>query len=837
MIKEALIKQGFHSIEQRELVSQFVIGLTAIIGIKRNLPKREIVSSAVERLSNNRPPVKVVKTLDSLPENLEERLTLRLYFNGQACSVEFLTLSAYLSPQESKRAGELIAGSFNGLREEEISAWFNTEKEIMFDLVLHNRIGDLFKVKDGALYVSYRAIRGPPDIEEISCYELILPSALKVILTEELILLMPLPKTKEIYAKEFYDQFKIKSNRNIRDSLDYILSINVSNDLMAVCGNLITILPVTFEYLRRNGKADIRIKLKEYFAVEEGRWPVSFSRRHLETSKAQFILEYCINGYVYGGYFGAKRDAIEQRLNAWFGESGWEVKHLVNGEFVSEETAIQHYEDAYFIYFQNNPEILESLINTAADVYDTAPSNRNSGTDYAIQETPEIGRHLQDIAIRRVLKRLGKEFRGSELIQIRGKKTKGYCLNPGLVPFHKPELISVAMKGWWRPATIEVFFQSTKVIVLADKVSERIFEKRIWHDASELAFFLFEKIAFLIFNEELCIDTIDALFWSLDTRELLIGSDAKAREFSEHEIQKIINEMIYLYEFVCEITKGELNREFLSMAKDWYGKITNPSTNEMYMTLSKAHVMFIPHISDMLRHSGAFPIFLIRDALPMYEFKKYESIVRGECFEAATLYQPGAPSRNTNKNKRSRDLELDEVAFKIEELMLNVKEELIKEGIINLNIPGNDTVIHKTAAFDMVSRRFFEGVEKLIQDNERFRNYSYNLYRRFKRIPLTGKHLTIIDSFGSGKTALYVKGIIELFSRKEGKDFLVDILLGAGMDKSLHVPNITDILDIQNDAFPDLRWPFYFDRFNYFVNQPVFLIDKNIVYQLLLIYQ
>ena len=47
MIRDALIRQGFHHIEHRELVSQFVIDLAAIIGIKRNLSKREIVSSAL----------------------------------------------------------------------------------------------------------------------------------------------------------------------------------------------------------------------------------------------------------------------------------------------------------------------------------------------------------------------------------------------------------------------------------------------------------------------------------------------------------------------------------------------------------------------------------------------------------------------------------------------------------------------------------------------------------------------------------------------------------------------------------------------------------------------
>ena len=791
--------------------------------------------SAAEQPGAFKPPVMVIKPLDSLPLNLEERLTIKVNIRGRL--IEFLVLSKYLSKQESERMRELISASFDSLDREEVMDCPAGGGERIFTLILHNRIGGLFEVKDGDLYVSYRAVRVPPCLEDTTAYEKALPLALGILLGQELVLLLPGYKGKEIYSRDFYARLKDKSNRLTRDSLDYILSANIVNDLMSISGDLIIFLPVTFECLRSKGKAGLRERLKRYFAVFEGRWPIAFNRRQLETTKAQFILEHYINGYVSGGYFGAKRPDIEQKLNSWFGSDGWMVKHLIGGQFVSEEAALQHYEDGYFIYFRDNPDILEALLESASDVYDTAPSNIESGTDYNIQETPNAGRHLQDIAIRRAMGRLGREFRGRELMQIRGKKTKGYHLNPGFIPFHKPELITIAIKGWWSPGSIEAFLQGTKVIVLADKVKERIFEERRWLDASELAFILFEKIAFLVFNEELCIDTIDTLFWSLEVPQIPAGLNTKAREFSEHEIHKVINELIYLYEFACEIAKGRLNKEFLSMAKDWYGKITNPSTNEMYMTLSKAHIMFIPYIFDILRHSGAFPIFLIRDALAMYEFKKYESIVKGECFEAATLYQPGAPSRNTNKNKRSKDPELDEVTFRIEELMLNIKERLVKDNIISQVISVNTTAINGGMVFDILKNRFYQGVVELIENNQRFRDYSHNLYRRFKRIPLNRRHITIVDSFGSGKTALYVKNVIEYFAAKEGNGFMVDILLGSGMDKSLDVPNIADILNIKEETFPDLRWPFYFDRINYFVNQPVFTADKNIVYYLLLIYR
>jgi len=165
------------------------------------------------------------------------------------------------------------------------------------------------------------------------------------------------------------------------------------------------------------------------------------------------------------GFAGKRKLERREELQEKFGTANWQIVHLVEGKLLSREKALQYYEEGYFHFFEKNPEILEWLIATAEDIYDTAPSNIKSGLDYTIQETASI--HLQDIAIRRVLKRLNKKFEGGRLLQIRGTDNEGSILNPGLVPFHQPELIfQPQLKGWWHKNTIESFWQSNKVLAV-----------------------------------------------------------------------------------------------------------------------------------------------------------------------------------------------------------------------------------------------------------------------------------------------------------------------------------------------------------------------------------
>lgn len=164
------------------------------------------------------------------------------------------------------------------------------------------------------------------------------------------------------------------------------------------------------------------------------------------------------------GYFGWKAARIIAGLNEEYGEGGWELRWKWGEDLLPFSIAIQIYEDAYFLYLQSHDEVLDALVSSASDVFDISPGDCDSGIDYTVQQHKAA--HYQDIAIRRAVLRLGRRFQGPELLQVRGKDSPLYHLNPGVVPFHAPHLIEQpALSGWWDPDSIEDFYQSNKYVV------------------------------------------------------------------------------------------------------------------------------------------------------------------------------------------------------------------------------------------------------------------------------------------------------------------------------------------------------------------------------------
>jgi hypothetical protein len=169
------------------------------------------------------------------------------------------------------------------------------------------------------------------------------------------------------------------------------------------------------------------------------------------------------------GYFGKKRDELYSNWNRQFGEDKWRIAYQWGNLIVPRELGIQLYEDGYYEFFRNNPETLDWLTSKAIDVYDTSPTNTKAGFRYTHQETPN--NHIHDVAIRRSVARLGKWFEGDHLMHVRWVDSEGYRINPGVVPFHRPDLIITGEikdyggKGtWWNPRTIEDFYQRNKVL-------------------------------------------------------------------------------------------------------------------------------------------------------------------------------------------------------------------------------------------------------------------------------------------------------------------------------------------------------------------------------------
>tara|TARA_Y100000034_G_C6896283_1_gene413305 strand:- start:1391 stop:1927 length:537 start_codon:yes stop_codon:yes gene_type:complete len=163
------------------------------------------------------------------------------------------------------------------------------------------------------------------------------------------------------------------------------------------------------------------------------------------------------------GQFGDRREEIFRQYDQEYGSGNWRVVHMFGHDVISEKVVHQLYENSYVDFFKKNPERLEWLLANASNVWDSAESNVESGLDYSIQETPSL--HLQDIAIRRAIQKLGREFQGDRLIRVYSKDPEGGFLSPGRVPFSLPKMIEEPhLKGWWDYNSIEDFYQSNKYL-------------------------------------------------------------------------------------------------------------------------------------------------------------------------------------------------------------------------------------------------------------------------------------------------------------------------------------------------------------------------------------
>ena len=159
---------------------------------------------------------------------------------------------------------------------------------------------------------------------------------------------------------------------------------------------------------------------------------------------------------------GKERDKRHAQWDIKYGKDNWRLVWKVKNFFFDFLGACALYEDAYFAFLQFHHPMVVQLTDAGSNVYDNELSNIESGLDYTKQES--VLTHVQDIAIRRCLVRLGSWFRGAEPIQIRSHDSK-FPLSPGLVPFHRPNLIEQPeIVGWWQPGSTESFYQSNRFL-------------------------------------------------------------------------------------------------------------------------------------------------------------------------------------------------------------------------------------------------------------------------------------------------------------------------------------------------------------------------------------
>lgn len=173
------------------------------------------------------------------------------------------------------------------------------------------------------------------------------------------------------------------------------------------------------------------------------------------------------------GSFGSKRDEQFKEWDEKYGKGKCKIGYKVGDRFLDFPEACKIYEDAYYEFLLANAGIAKLLIKEASNVYDDEETNVDSGFDYSIQETART--HIQDIAIRNSLKRMGTWFEGNNLIQIRhllGDHPLSLLLSPGAVPFHKPELmeppLETAKKLWYKKNSVEDWYQRAKYLMIKE---------------------------------------------------------------------------------------------------------------------------------------------------------------------------------------------------------------------------------------------------------------------------------------------------------------------------------------------------------------------------------
>lgn len=171
------------------------------------------------------------------------------------------------------------------------------------------------------------------------------------------------------------------------------------------------------------------------------------------------------------GYLGKRRDTAHAQFNATYGAGNWRLVWVVAGyppdapdltfDFV--KACKLFYEESYFQWLKDRPDDVD-FICEFTECIDNSPTNVHSGLDYMAQEASST--HIQDIAVRNVITRLGRHFTGkrTELLVIRSADSNGYRFGPGNVPLYRPEIITQpSLRPKWASAgSVEDFWQSNK---------------------------------------------------------------------------------------------------------------------------------------------------------------------------------------------------------------------------------------------------------------------------------------------------------------------------------------------------------------------------------------
>jgi hypothetical protein len=590
----------------------------------------------------------------------------------------------------------------------------------------------------------------------------------------------------------------------------------------------------------------------------------------IKSSDALLCLLLEVNeGVVRPGFLGKQRLEFTERMNELFGAGKWSMQHVIKGRLFEPEVAWKHYEDAYVHFFKHNPDKLKWLTENYSDVIDNAPSNVDSGSDYHIQEVPERGHHIHDIAIRRAVARCEATFKGEKPLIVRGKYVdkklaEGYFLSPGEVPFHRPELIPqhpfVGRKPWWQPNSIEEFYQQTRRLVVNEFREDTLAPSNLL-ETQEKDSYLFRVAAratlrtlLVMTKPDVKLTEISWLPWMLDYNSFPVGQDGLPRAFTKDELAGVLQAAFDQLQGLFQKKGTEANllaangwgsftdaKEFLEAIEADHKDELSDDQAERFPDISdiKDWAKVLPLFQRYLTEQGTRPLFLARDGLAIMEYLMYGMLIdgkdRSEANEALqhTIYLPGSPASRTSRNLRGSHVLFDRTTFDVNRISLECKKEL------GLFAPPGSQDVRDTlhALFESKVHMLLNEWRDSREDNSEGRTlfeWWFDAYNSIRDSFKGGvSRIAIVDSDGTGKTALFIRSIFGFFAKVRGDTASFELVLGALQSDHLGVKNILEENGLEG-SLPDIRWPFRFSRFE---GEPVFNVRPTPKYALALIYR
>ncbi len=480
---------------------------------------------------------------------------------------------------------------------------------------------------------------------------------------------------------------------------------------------------------------------------------------------------------------------------------------------------MQLYEDAYFEFFRKNPENAHWLTSNFRDVYDHSHSNVESGLDYSKQEDLSKGRHIHDIAIRNALDRLGYTFQGSELLKVRGKWDKneeihpGFEFSPGEVPFHIPRFLNgapFAGNQWWSPGTIEDFYQRSRILVVKEFNDDTLHpsnqqESQVHRSYPQrLAARSLLRMLPMFVSPSVSLSSVSTLPWMLDHNALPLYDRGIPRPLNSDEMCDVLDAGLQKLQGLFENhSNNDSKNQFL--LGNWVGfrfaadylEGAKTCIRSRVAALSEREKELFPEFQQLpywrgllplfwneLVEQGKHPLFLARDGLVIMEYLSYrQELLASDRFNPQTtlhrtLYLPGSTTEKNTKNLRSAHPLLGETITILFGFLLDAYEEN--------SLTRAPSTEHERKAVQATFRpKIIAQFDESRNSNEYRDGISIYAWREEIAEGISSQfggslsNVVVVDSDGTGKTAVFVQTLLEYFAKQKGTQCDVGVLLGG----------------------------------------------------------